>query len=282
MAFISMVFASIALIVVVIGLAILLIGLILDVIWGVKKRKQKKVPIVLKGFAVVLTIWGLIQGVGPIAFIGIMNLKHDIEYRAEVSDLPKEAVVHLDLSYDLGKGFDYKGQHYVSDQELHPQSSHDNFKTEKVGAIVFDNDNHYIIEKIINDRDFNILQTGTIYDPYVPGSELNNINDYYKNEAPLYCEVFKDLAEEGKVIMDNIDATKIRAIRDYVQEPGNRLTRDSYEDKDSSYILFYSFDDVYCVDFECIETNDGMIVEYLGDAKVIPDKYADYLRSLFK
>lgn len=31
-----------------------------------------------------------------------------------------------------------------------------------------------------------------------------------------------------------------------------------------------------------ILTDDGMIVEYLGDAKIVPEKYADYLRSLIK
>ena len=48
------------------------------------------------------------------------------------------------------------------------------------------------------------------------------------------------------------------------------------------HILFYSYDDVYCIDFECVETDDGMIVEYIGDAKIVPEEYADYLRSLIK
>ncbi len=88
MAFMSMVFASlfvgfiligwlfllIGIILNIIGWLFLLIGIILNIIRHVKKRKDKEVSRILIICARVFTVWGLIQGIGPIAVIAVMIL----------------------------------------------------------------------------------------------------------------------------------------------------------------------------------------------------------------
>lgn len=282
MAFMGIIFASVVLVVIAIGLGMLFIGIILDIRWWIKKRKQEKVSRILKGFAVVFTVWGIIQGIGPMAFFGIMNLSQKIRYRAEISNLPKEAIVHLDDDGGMDNGIDFKGVHYVTDYDLHPQESHDNIKTIKAGAIVYNGDQHYIIKKIVNDLDTDIFVTNTIYDPLVPETELSTINDYYHNKAPLYCEVIKDIGSSDKKTIKEIDGIRIRAIRDDIIESGANSTTDLYEDGKNCYLFFYSFDDIYCVDFNCLETDKGILVQYLSNEKIITGENADYLKSLIK
>ena len=74
MAFISMVFASLFVCLILLGLLYLLTGIILGIIWHRKKKKGKEVKRALRICTILFTVWGLIQGVGPLAFIGLMIL----------------------------------------------------------------------------------------------------------------------------------------------------------------------------------------------------------------
>ena len=74
MAFMSMVFASLFVGFILIGWLFLSIGIILNIIRHVKKRKDKEVSRMLIISARVFTVWGLIQGIGPIAVIAVMIL----------------------------------------------------------------------------------------------------------------------------------------------------------------------------------------------------------------
>ena len=288
MAFMAMIFASIFLIVVIVGIIILLIGIILDIIWGVRKHKEKKIPVVLKVFAILLTIWGVAQGIGPLAFIGCMSLKAKLDYKGEISDLPNESIIQIqDEESFLKNGFDLNGVHYVGSldsqkQVLHPQSSHKNFKCSKIGAAVYKNGKHLVIEKLENDLDANIVNLGTTYDPYMEESQIDTINDYYINRAPLYCEV-SDTSDYSTIkTIEVIDADKVRAIRDYVSENGSPYKPCDVDESDDGYMIFYSFDDLFYIDFNYKETDKGMCIEYLGDYAYIPDDYASYIRSLVR
>ncbi len=74
MAFMSMVFASLFVGFILIGWLFLLIGIILNIIRHVKKRKDKEVSRMLIISARVFIVWGLIQGIGPIAVIAVIIL----------------------------------------------------------------------------------------------------------------------------------------------------------------------------------------------------------------
>lgn len=281
MAFMAMVFASIFLIVVVIGFFILLVGIILDIIWGVRKHKDKKVPVVLKVFALIFTIWGVIQGIGPIAVVGISALKKSIEYRAEISDIPENSIIHVkDDDDSFYQEFDLNGVHYIASRDdtqvIHPQISREEYKTEKVGAIVMENGKHYVLNRIKNDLDANIIEMGTRYDPYVEESKLEEINEYYLNKAPLFCEV----SDSDKKI-DTIDSDRIRNIVNYVQTNGSPYAPyDEEQERFDGYMIFYSYDAVYCISLEYKETDDGLCISYLGDYAYLNDDDAKYIRSL--
>ncbi len=74
MAFMSMVFASLFVGFILIGWLFLLIGIILNIIRHVKKKKGNEESRILRISARVFTVWGLIQGIGPIAVIAVMIL----------------------------------------------------------------------------------------------------------------------------------------------------------------------------------------------------------------
>ena len=74
MAFMSMVFASLFVGFILIGWLFLSIGIILNIIRHVKKRKDKEVSRMLIISARVFIVWGLIQGIGPIAVIAVIIL----------------------------------------------------------------------------------------------------------------------------------------------------------------------------------------------------------------
>lgn len=283
MAFFAMVLATGALLVVGTGLFILLIGIILDIIWRVRKKKEKNVPTALKVFAILLTILGTLQGIVPlILFVGT-GISSKIKYRSEVSSLPKDSIIYMDDYSDIEDQFDFKGKHligvnYKPNNILTPAEDNEDFKTETAGAIIFDNGKHYLIKKIRNDTNADIYKLGLIYDPYVPEDEYDELTDYYLNKAPLYCKYNKTPADELKTI-DNIDSERIRSIRDYVinNEGGYDSSNDNSFD---GYLYFYSKDTVYYINLNYYESDKGLVVEYNGKYAVVSDEDAAYLKSL--
>ncbi len=74
MAFISMVFGAIFVLVIILGLFMLVAGFILDLVWIAKNHAQEEVSGALKFLAVSFTVLGLLQGIGPILFVWIMTI----------------------------------------------------------------------------------------------------------------------------------------------------------------------------------------------------------------
>ena len=108
MAFASMFLVMIFVIITVVGLVILLTGMILDIIWGVRKKKQKKVNVVHKIFAVLLTVLGIIAGIGPLALLGIGIASSKISDYSEIAQFDKSDRVYIDDCQDIyDSGFDF-------------------------------------------------------------------------------------------------------------------------------------------------------------------------------
>ena len=280
MAFISMVFAGAVLVVIAIGFGLLFIGIILDIICAVRKHKQKKNPVILKVFAILLTILGIVQGIGPIVAMWVMFVISQNKYRNEIADIPEENLIHIDSIDECIDSFDFEGVHYVSNDDLHPQISKENFKTEKAGAFIADNESHYIIEKIINDQNFNIVQVERFSHVYVEQSKVQNVLDYYENESPLYCDINEYDTDKIKTV-EKIDSDRIRKIRDYISE--NRISKFNTSDEgNDGYMIFYSFDDVYFIDFDYKETKEGLVLQYKGDSALITGEDAEYIKGLIE
>ena len=84
-------------------------------------------------------------------------------------------------------------------------------------------------------------------------------------------------------MVEGIDSDRIRAIRDYVYENGHSTPGFDYDETmEYGYMFFYSYDDMYCLDWIYCEADDGLTIEYKGKRATISDKDAEYIRSLIK
>ena len=275
MAFAAMFIAGVFIVVVLIGLFILLIGIILDIIWGVRKKKKKRTHPVLKVFAVLLTVVGILMGIGPIAGVGAMTLSSKMKYKAEISDLPKDSQIHIDSMDDVMDGFDFKGVHYVSFEGLHPQVSQECFKENKVGAFITDkNGDHKLIYSVENTMGISILHLANYTQLYIEESEVDNILDYYVNEAPLFCVSYD---HDEAVTYNDVDSDHVRAIVDLVETKGSKSGLSS-----DGFMIFYSTDGLYCVDFRYKIEGDEVYIESGSDSMMLEGDDAEFIKSFIE
>ena len=282
MAFASMFLVMIFVIITVVGLVILLTGMILDIIWGVRKKKQKKVNVVHKIFAVFLTVLGLIAGIGPLALLGIGIASSKISDYSEIAKFDKSDRVYIDDCQDIyDSGFDFRGEHYIKGEDIHPQPSHENYKKEEVGIIVDSHDNQRIIYSVDNLMGITILDVEYSSGVFVKADDVDKIMDYYGNEAPLYCEYYEAAGGSGKKVTENVDSALVREIRDRIINEGSAYNSGDplFQTRESDF-YFYSKDDMCCIDISCINGRDGLIACYLGRYIVLNDEEADFLKSL--
>ena len=280
MAFAAMFIATIVIVIILIGFGLLLIGIILDIIWGVRQHKEKKVYVVHKVFAVILTVVGALAGIGPIAGIGFLTLKEKAEVRAEISDLAEEDLVRVSDLDNVYQEFDFKGVHYVCVEEMSAQTAHDNFVMDKVGAFVMDNGGHRRIYSIRNTLGITILTIERSSNVFVERSNIDRMFEYYEKEAPLYSEAMPMDADHSYTT-ENIDSARARKIRDLISEKGMRFSRDDYDHTDTQgYIIFYSTDDMSCFDFHYYKTSEGLFVSYADYGLIVDKDDADYIMSL--
>ena len=261
MAFMSMFLVMIFFAITICGLFLLLIGIILDVIWGVKKKKKKKVNIVLKIFAIFLTVVGLLVAVGPISIVGLMSLSSKIADQKEINQFDDTAQVYLDNVQDIyDKGFDFEGVHYVRCDDIHPQTSHDNYVKEECGVIV-DGNKHRIIYRVHNTLGINIFDVEYSSGLFVAESDIPKLIDYYENEAPLYVEITEYGTDHSKRAITDIDSERVREIRDRISTEGSNR---SYSNPDiqnaDGYMIFYATDDLSCFDITYIMKSDGIML----------------------
>jgi hypothetical protein len=229
-------------------------------------------------------VLGFLQGILPILGVLGMDLKSKHDYKMEVASIPEDKKVYMSIHDDLGEGFDYNGRHFVGLRymmynDITPLRENDAFKTEDYGAIIYDNGSHHLMSRVVNDKDYDIFETGTIYDPFVPKDEYDEISDYYLNEAPLICQVQMDNANIVKDV-DSIDSAKAREIRDFIETEGNQNT--DYEFSKDAYLYFYSKDAMYYFCIHCMETSEGLAVDMNGKATIISGSDAEYLKGLYE
>lgn len=283
MAFFSMALATFVIIIIILGLIALIIGIILDVVWGVRRKKEKKVYLVHKIFAIFLTITGALCFFGPILSIVGMKMSNEHKEYLEVADIEEEKLVYVGPNDEYWNGFDFCGEHFVKVDDIHPQSSHENFKKEKVGAIMNNyNDGHKLIYNIDNTMGITILTLEQYSGVYVPESEKDKVVGYYENEAPLYAEVSFDLSE-SIVDVGEVDSERTRKILNKISESGSPYPEQDYgiaPGNNDGYIFFYSADDLICMDIDFLETDKGMAVTYGERGLILDEDEADFIRTI--
>lgn len=285
MAFISMVFVLFIIIIIIFGFISLIAGIILDHIWRVRKKKEKKVYLVHKIFAIFFTIIGTICFFVPI--LSIVGLKMSYEHKEylEVADIEKEKLVYVNENDEYWNEFDFCGEHFVKVDDIHPQDTHEHFKKEKIGAIMNNyNDKHHLIYNIDNTMGITILTLEYYSGAFVEKSEINKVVDYYENEAPLYAEVSFDLS---KSIIDvgKINSEYTRKILNKISNSGSLHPEDNYgiaSENNDGYIFFYSTDDLICMSIEFFETDKGMVVTYGERGLILDEDEADFIRTIIE
>ena len=281
MAFISMVFVGIFIAVALIGLAILFIGIILDVICAVRKKKQKKVPKALKISGIVVTVLGALIFALPTGTVAYLMISSKIQEHAEIADFDGQHRVHLDSIYNLEDGFEFGGAFYVQVTDIHPQRSHENFKTEPVGAIIGKDDRHRLLYSVDNTLGITILTAEYANGVFVEENNVSKMLNYYETDAPLYCEVVPDPAYSSKKTVENINSSRVRQLRDLIETNGHTYSygNSKFGQKDG-YLYFYSTDDMCCIDFQYIQSDDGLILFYLGSYYVLDDSDSEFILSI--
>ena len=265
-----------------VGLVFLIIGIVLDVTWSKKNRKQQTVSKVHKVFAVILTVLGILMGIGPSASLGVLYASQEIKEQNEISDLSESDLVYVDNIEEITDGFIFHGERYVRAIELHSATSYDSFTQNKVGAIVLRSDNsHRLLYRVDNLLNTDILYVENGSRVYVKETELDNVINYYRNNAPLRASVgHMDSPQFTRV--ENIDSARIRRIIETIAMEGSDTNPNSdiVAVVDRGHISFFSNDDIdkFTVDYKI--TSNGIILSMDGKYLVLEAEDSDYIMEL--
>ncbi|MBP5261391.1 MAG: hypothetical protein J6Z43_04595 [Clostridiales bacterium] len=278
-------FAIAFLVITLIGVGILIIGIVLDIIWGVRKKKQQKVHAVLKVFAVLLTVVGFLVAVGPVSVLGIAQITGKQYQRYRIADLSEDDLVHVDSIYDnFSDGFTLHGKHYIPLIGLHTPTSisyRDEFRTDKVGAVVDDNGVSNYIYRVDNLADMDILNIENSSDIlYAEEVQAEQIIEYYWNEAPLYAQTCYE-NNSHRVTIGEIDSVRVRQIRDMILENGTGTMPENTPIADQKgYIDFRSNDNLSQCSFYYRLGSEGLMIKYDDKYMMLEGEDADYIMEL--
>ncbi len=281
-------FAIAFLVITLIGVGILIIGIVLDIIWGVRKKKQQKVHAVLKVFAVLLTVVGFLVAICPVSVLGIAQIAGKQYQRYRISDLSEDDLVHVDsISDNFGNfsdGFTLHGKHYIPLIGLHSPTNityRDGFRTDKVGAVVDDNGISSFIYRVDNLTDMDILNIENSSDLlYAEEDQAEQIIEYYWNEAPLYAQTRCE-NNQHRVTIGEIDSVRARQIRDMILENGIDTEPENAPIADQKgYIYFLSTDDLSQYFFYYRLGSEGLMIKYDDKYMMLEGEDADYIMEL--
>lgn len=285
MVIISMLLAMGIFIFVIIGLAILLVGIILDIICITRKIKIKQANVILLVFAILFTVVGLLMSVIPIALLKASDKVDKIKenkYKEELLKYNEDDIVKFSDPLFLDEGFDFHGIHYVECDDLHTPSKEDEISKEDIGAIEYKNGKHTILYKIPNGYGDKLIFLGS--DVYCPESELDEVLDYYNNQAPLNGRISLN-GEKTVVDSSELDSKTVREIRDILLQNGKK----EYDDNDvylsgaeEGYIIFNTDDDLFTFSIEFKMTDESVEGEYNGRHMILSEEYEDYIRKLIE
>ena len=265
-----------------VGLVFLIIGIVLDVTWSKKNRKQQTVSKVHKVFAVILTVLGILMGIGPSASLGALYARQEIKEQKEISDLSESDLVYVDNIEGITDGFIFHGERYVRANELSSATSYDSFTQNKAGAIVLRSDNSHRLLYCVD----NLLNTDMLYVEnssrvYVKETELDNVINYYRNNAPLFASVgHMDSPQFTRV--ESIDSAHIRQIIEKITLNGSDTNpiSDIVNDADRGRIVFFSTDHIDKFSLDYKTTSNGIVLSLDGKYLVLDADDAEYVMEL--
>lgn len=281
MVIISMLMAMGYFLVVLTGIVVFVIGIILGIISLVLKRRQKRVaPVILGILSVFFIVMGLITAIVPHFLLEGGAAIKDAAYNKEIAQFDDDKIAHVDHYLNLDEGFDYEGVHYdrCPDDILVP-----NGDKKEAGAIVYDDGKHTILySPELDYGDAGVLCTENAM--YCRHSDIDVLLDHYRNDTVLHGSITypktKTVVEFGS---SDIDADKIRQIRDYVSADGSEDHEELDEEFDVArdvHIDLYSDDGVYWLSISFRVKHDAVEAIYEDRYAKLTDEFADYIRQI--
>lgn len=281
MAFISMMFAGVVLIIVIIGFFALLLGGLLDLIWIIRAVFKKKTHIIFKVFAVFISLAGIFMFVLPVAGISLLGKlsQHDANKRFEQA----EYKVYLEEGQSLNEGFVYKEKQLVLLENMQAPKSE---KLTEEGVLIKPSGEKVYINSVKNEGNFPIYFIVNYGLLFCNEDQLEEIVAYYHDPAHLTTEISYSVGEEQiskKVDLSGDIVARIRDVYDNHTNEGSCSGMDD-EFKYLCIITTYTEDHLYYDLVDLHEYKDRIVLSWTSGgggetALYLPKELEDEIRE---
>lgn len=257
MAFIAMMFAGVALIIVLIGLLFFSIALILDVICFIRARKKKKNHIAFVIITVLINIAGFLMFVLPVG--GLLFSSKINKYKAEKRFNAAEYKVYVEENEKWESGFEYKGIELVSIDFL-VKPNEEALKEE--GVVCEDGKDKHYISYVENSGGFDIYCVERAFHPiFCNKNQVDEIKEYYYNSEHLDSEISSRQKNNGMSVNTDLDPGKVFEIRELYDNHGDGICYGNTDDLGDSYsIVAFSKDGLFYESVSIDEYNGRLLL----------------------
>lgn len=276
----------------ILGIVMLIVGFSLDVRWKRIKKAGEHVKGVHKVFAIILTVLGVLLGIGLPAGILINAANMSMKFQEELKRVPD--VVEVE-GHRLDYEFEYGGIAYKCTYELRVPK-------ERIGEAVplfavkyseSHNDNRFI-DFLVGEQGYDIIYVlknecgvdmcyceGRVY---VDQSKMDMVLDYYKNDAPLEFVIYHESLSDYPYEVD-FDEDVYWYVKDYCRQTSEEPSWNSmsYESAVSYFTLrWYSEDHIYSGYYEFLMDEDANLLggvaptPYFARGRFIPQDSEEY------
>jgi len=276
MIFMSMMFATVVLIILIVGLISLVLGIVLSVIWNKRKKKDQKFHGFLKFLTVLSYINGTVMFILPVMAYFLFSGKEFAENYKAIKEY--DHIVAVDSSWKLKDGFEVEGTKYVYADFISPTKG---YESEKYCVFVLDSNHYYECVRLENSMDESILYCES--DAFVPEDKYDDIKEYYESvELSYKIQSFTNGESEGsfKTSLDHKFMTEISKMKSL--EPNIQYT--SQDETKELYITGYSKDYVYYSRINLVYIGDDVVLPIYDETDnlkgyVLPDSYAQAIKE---
>ncbi len=282
MAFISMFIVMIGFTVILIGLVFFLIAAVMDIIWVVRSSRKKKTHLAIKILAVIMSIIGFVLFVLPVGYLLINDKVSEIAAARKFNSIENKIYLDDSNDKDFRYGFEYTGMNLVRIDFVHIL---DDKKLTVEGALVYEDNQYYPICPVKNEGDFDIyVLQGTSY-KYCEENQLQEIFDYYHEEAELASTIFFiDDESQFHEYKCDFDKDILFEIRGYYDTKEYDYSGSVSETTRDYRIEVKSSDGLFSESISLAEIGDNIVLEGVsggGNMRgiTLPEDKADYVRS---
>ena len=282
MAFISMVFASVALIVVIIGIAALFIGVILDLIWIIRACMKKKTHILVIIPAVIFTLAGILMFVVPVGGVYSLGKYSTIKEEKHFEQTENKAYVK---SSSWVNGFEYKDMMLIPLEDLQIPKSE---RCTEDGVVITKGDNKYYISYVENDGDFEIYYVEKItHGIFCDEEQYDEILEFYHDTNNLNV-TFENWTDDTIIESDDFDANIVFDIRELYDTHGDGIVYGDYGDVGNRYLIkAVSLDGLMYESVNVEEYNERLVLMWTSggesfSAIYLPEELENKVREMIE